>query len=122
MWPKLVSGKKYWADGTPVAGQQFDYAFDDIGNRTSTKVGGDATGGNLREADYSANSLNQYISRDVPGAADIMGIAHADAAVTVNGQSTYRKGEYYHLALAINNASGPVYQGVRPLFPMTLSP
>ena len=27
-------GKRYWNDWTPVAGQQFEYGFDDIGNRT----------------------------------------------------------------------------------------
>jgi hypothetical protein len=31
---QVTSGKKYWSDQTPVAGQQFEYAFDDIGNRT----------------------------------------------------------------------------------------
>jgi len=36
---QVTSGKKYWADGTPVAGQQFDYAFDTIGNRKSTGTG-----------------------------------------------------------------------------------
>ena len=25
---QVVAGNKYWADGTPVAGQQFDYTFD----------------------------------------------------------------------------------------------
>ncbi len=33
---QVVSGKRYWMDGSPVPGQQFDYGFDDIGNRTST--------------------------------------------------------------------------------------
>ena len=33
---QVRSGRKYWPDQTPVAGQQFEYAFDDIGNRTST--------------------------------------------------------------------------------------
>ena len=28
--------ERSWQDGTPVAGQQFEYAFDDIGNRTAT--------------------------------------------------------------------------------------
>jgi hypothetical protein len=23
------SGKRYWSDGTPVAGQQFEYGFDE---------------------------------------------------------------------------------------------
>ena len=31
---QVTSGKKYWSDNTPVAGQQFEYTFDDIGNRT----------------------------------------------------------------------------------------
>jgi RHS repeat-associated protein len=29
---QVISGKKYWSDGTPVAGQQFEYAFDADGN------------------------------------------------------------------------------------------
>src|SRR5687768_2936663 len=41
---QVTSGKKYWEDGTPVAGEQFEYAFDDIGNRTSTEEGGNAVG------------------------------------------------------------------------------
>src|SRR5207245_986477 len=61
---QVISGKKYWADGAPVAGQQFEYSFDDIGNRKSTKVGGDNGGGNLRSANYANNSLNQITSRD----------------------------------------------------------
>ena len=27
-----ASGKRCWQHGTPVAGQQFEYTFDDIGN------------------------------------------------------------------------------------------
>jgi hypothetical protein len=38
---QVRSGRKYWSDQTPVAGQQFEYARDDAGNRTSTKAGGD---------------------------------------------------------------------------------
>src|SRR5437660_108661 len=47
---QVTSGKKYWSDGTPVAGQQFEYNFDDIGNRRMTRAGGDDTGANLRTA------------------------------------------------------------------------
>jgi hypothetical protein len=47
---QVTSGKRYWSDGTPVAGQQFEYTFDDIGNRTQTKAGGDSGGANLRTA------------------------------------------------------------------------
>src|SRR5437879_2802629 len=92
---QVVSGKKFWPDWTPVAGQQFEYNFDDIGNRTSSKSGGDANGWNLRLANYSANNLNQYTSRDMPGYVDIIGQAFATNTVTVNGQTAYRKGEYF---------------------------
>jgi len=72
---QVKSGKKYWSDGTPVAGQQFEYAFDTIGNRTGTKAGGDENGGSLRSATYAPDLLNRYSSRSVPGAVDVMGIA-----------------------------------------------
>ena len=90
----MISGKKYWSDGTPVAGEQFEYAFDDIGNRRSASRGGDQWGANLRYATYSANNLNQYTSRTVPGAVDVLGSAHASATVTVTNQATYRKGQF----------------------------
>src|SRR6266540_3993141 len=109
---QVTSGKRYWGDGTPVAGQQFEYGFDDIGNRASTKVGGDSTGNNLRPATYSANTLNQYTSRTVPNAVDILGIANAGGTVTVNSQSVYRRNEYFHKALTIDNSAGPVWQSV----------
>src|SRR5271165_3365485 len=44
---QVTNGCKFFADGTPVAGQQFDYTFDTIGNRTQTLSGGDAAGSNL---------------------------------------------------------------------------
>ena len=63
---QVTSGHKYFYDQTPVAGQQFDYTFDDIGNRTQTKTGGDQNGGNQRSTNYSANNLNQYTKRCHP--------------------------------------------------------
>ena len=89
---QVISGRRYWLDGTPVSGQQFNYAFDDIGNRDET--GGRASA----ESDYSANYLNQYTSRTVAGAVDVVGIANPTAAVTVNGNTAYRQGEYFHYA------------------------
>jgi len=74
---QVKSGKKFRPDWTPVAGQQFEYGYDDIGNRTSTKAGGDGNGWNLRSANYNANTLNQYTSRDVPGFIQVSGIAIA---------------------------------------------
>ena len=106
---QVSSGKRYWQDGTPVAGQQFEYGFDDIGNRKSTAVGGDASGGSLRAASYTPSRLNQYSSRTVPGAVDFIGIANPTTAVTVNGNTAYRKGEYFDYALPVSNGSAPQY-------------
>lgn len=36
---QVASGKRYWSDGTNVAGQQLEYLFDDIGNRLSAGSG-----------------------------------------------------------------------------------
>ena len=63
---KVTYRKKYWAIGTPVAGQQFAYGFDDIGNRVTTQAGGDQCGANLSYANYTVNTRNQYTSRTVP--------------------------------------------------------
>lgn len=109
---QVKSGKKYWRDGTPAAGQQFEYAFDDIGNRKQTKADGDAIGASLRAASYTNNLLNQITGRDVPGAVDVTGIAHASAGVTVNGLSPSRKGEYYRSELSFNNTTGAFWAGI----------
>jgi YD repeat-containing protein len=45
---QVTAGKKSFSDNTPVPGQQFEYGFDDIGNRTSTKAGGDQSGKRCR--------------------------------------------------------------------------
>ncbi len=112
---QVVSGVKHWSDGSVVAGQQFGYGFDDIGNRTSTAAGGDQFGGDQRPASYSANSLNQYTSRTVPGAVDIIGSATNLATVTVNNLPTYRHSDYFRVELPLANASGAVWQSVTNL-------
>jgi RHS repeat-associated protein len=109
---ELISSKKRWSDNTWVAGQQMEYGYDNIGNRTNTKSGGDAAGNNLQESTYAANSLNQYTQRSVPGVMDIFGNADSSATVTVNNQQTTRKGEYFHTSLPVNNQAGPVYEKV----------
>jgi YD repeat-containing protein len=106
---QVVSGKRYWSDGTPVAGQQFEYTFDDIGNRKTTAAGGDSSGANLRSATYSANNLNQYTSRGVPGYVNILGTANSNATVTINLQSTYRRGDYFRGELSVDNSSAALW-------------
>jgi RHS repeat-associated protein len=106
---ELTSGKKYWADTTPVAAQQTEFTYDNIGNRSTAKAGGDASGANLRLGTYTPTSLNQYSQRTVPGAVDVVGTANSTATVTVNNQATYRKDTYFQKALALDNSAAPVY-------------
>lgn len=109
---QVTSGKKYWSDGTPVAGQQFEYGFDDIGNREMASSGGDQFGANLRVENYSVNSLNQYTQRTVPGRVDVLGAARTNGTVTVNLQAAYRKDEYFRTELSADNAANPVWLSV----------
>lgn len=109
---QVTNGCKFFSDGTPVAGQQFDYSFDTIGNRTQTKAGGDTNGLNLRVANYTNNILNQITSRDVPGYVDIMGASILTNTVTVNGQTAYRKQEYFRQQLAVNNSSMALWTNI----------
>jgi RHS repeat-associated protein len=120
---QVTSGKKYWSDGTYVAGEQFTYAFDDIGNRSSTSRGGDQTGSNLRSASYYANALNQYTNRTVPAYVDILGSANSNANVMVeSGWGTaplqtwyglaYRKGEFFRAESSLDNSGGAVWLAV----------
>jgi len=110
--PGGYGGCWYWPDGTPVAGQQFEYGFDDIGNRKVSRRGGDENGWNLRQSLYTANLLNQYTHCTVPGFVDIIGVALATNPVYVNGQMASRKGEYFRRELSVNNATAPVWQQV----------
>jgi RHS repeat-associated protein len=109
---ELVSAKRVWPDHAPVAGQQFEFGYDPIGNRTSARSGGDTDGLNLRSVSYSANNLNQYTTVTTPGYEAIVGVALATNLVTVNSLTADRKGEYFHRELAISNGSGPVWQAV----------
>jgi len=105
---QVVSGKKYWPDGSAVPGQQFEYDFDDIGNRTAHRYGGDATGqsSKLREVSYTGNSLNQYTAKANVSVVDLLGLATEGSVVSVNGSTNgvYRRGEYFHRA-ATNTAN-----------------
>jgi RHS repeat-associated protein len=106
---QVTNGGRYWSDGTLVAGQQYQYLFDTIGNRTKTWMGGDTNGANLRPAVYSVNSVNQIKQRDVPGTNDVIGAALVGTNVTVNGVAADRKAEYFHGVVGTNNASQPFW-------------
>ncbi len=105
---ELVTGKKYWSDNSLVYGNQTEFGYDTSGNRTTAKAGGNQLGA-LRQSTYTANNLNQYSQRSVPGAVDVTGLAHSSASVTVNSLTTARKGDYFYKELTVDNSSASSY-------------
>lgn len=103
---QLLSASRQWPDAAPVAGQQFAYAYDGIGNRTAATVNG-------RESIHTSNTLNQYTQRTVPGALDVRGGALASAHVLVNGVPATRQGDYFHRAVPVDNADAPQHPQIK---------
>ncbi|MEI6566156.1 MAG: RHS repeat-associated core domain-containing protein [Verrucomicrobiota bacterium] len=72
-------------------------------------------GVNLKYQRHTANNLNQYNSRSVPGYVEVLGTANSQATVTVNGTPTHRRGDYFRAEVAVDNSSGPVWQAITNL-------
>jgi len=77
-----------------------------IGNRVGTTENGAASA-------YTANDLNQYTSRTVPGVAQVRGRAATGAVVGVTPpgglpQPTDRQGETFHRNVPLDNTAGAV--------------
>jgi hypothetical protein len=110
---QVTSAVRKWSDGTPVAGQQYGFLFDDIGNRKTAAL-------NSNVSEYAANLLNQYTQHTVPGFVDIIGSAASSATVTVGVSGVTntvasRQGEYFRQALTLANTSTAVYAGINIL-------
>jgi len=104
---QVTSGKKYFSDGIPVPGEQFEYSFDDIGNRKYAGEGGNEVGTGLRYQNYTVNTLNQYTQRTVPGKVDVIGTAATNSTVTVNQTPTYRHADFFRGEAKIGNTVFP---------------
>ena len=112
---QVISGKNYWSDGTPVAGQQFSYSFDDIGNRKGAAKGGDSSGNNLHSSNYTNNLLNQVSARSVPGYVDELGEANSNATVTLNLMPAYRHFDYFQKEIPVTNTAEVILQSLTNL-------
>jgi hypothetical protein len=111
---QVTNGARYWVDGTLVAGQQYAFAFDTIGNRLSSSEGGNTGGTGLRAATYAPNNLNEYSTRSstTPWEADILGDALSGSTVTVNSATPDNlHGQYFWKALA-GGTTTPDWLGV----------
>ena len=109
---QVTSGKRKWSDGDFVRGQQFEYTFDDIGNRTQVKMGGNSTGGALRTMNYSRNLLNQITQRAFGAGVDVMGYAPSTSSVTLNGDAAYRHSEFFQKLMVWDNSTESRFEEV----------
>ncbi len=107
---QVTSARHFWADGTAVLGKQFSYGYDDSGNRTSDGRGGDALG-QLRLTTYVNSVLDRPTSVANHRYSEVQGAAQATAAVTVNGTSTERQGEYFRKELTTSGTQ-PAWHNV----------
>jgi RHS repeat-associated protein len=58
----------------------------------------------VRMTETRQYGIDQLESRGVPGAFDVLGIAHAQQTVSVNGAAVdYRRGEYFQKLVTVNN-------------------
>lgn len=106
-WGQVTNATKKWADTSLVAGQQFAYLFDTIGNRLW-----DQQGAEVLQHRYTNNVLNQIKARTEPGAIIITGTATNGATVKVNRQVASRHGDYFERELTLNNTSNCLWLGV----------
>lgn len=98
--------KRLSDDATVLPGYSFAYDFDDVGNRQSATVNG-------RSASYTADSLNQYSGRVVPGAVDVRGNASTAVTVLVNNALAARTGADFFKAVSVTNSSAPVNAAIK---------
>ncbi|OGV33629.1 MAG: hypothetical protein A2020_11085 [Lentisphaerae bacterium GWF2_45_14] len=102
----VLTDKKYTSTGIEVVGQSFGYDYDDIGNLKTENRNGNVF-------KYTANNVNQYTQRTVPGRVNISGSADASAKVTIKqGSAGYtrpqRYGNYFNAFFNLDNSSSSV--------------
>lgn len=98
---QTVSGQRHGSDEAVMPGHDFAWTYDDIGNRVSETA-------NAQTTAYTSNILNQYSTRTVPAAVDVLGQADAEATVTVSvgalPQATARAGELFYKQVPVDNS------------------
>jgi RHS repeat-associated protein len=110
---QVTSGRKYDATLAPLAGHDFAWTYDDIGNRKTATSNG-------QTSHYSPNLLNQYDSRIIPGGFDLLAAAAPDATVTYQYPADTgvpvplpRVGDLLYTRLTADNSTGNANAKVR---------
>ena len=115
---EVTSAKKHRPTGAsgnqPLGGLQYEYAYDDLGNRTAAKYGGNENGSDLQTISYEVNEHNQYTSRSHPGSAYLTGLAGLTGeppqpgTIKINNAPATAQDSFFFHKLVEENGSGPV--------------
>jgi RHS repeat-associated protein len=89
------------------------YAYDPIGNRISATEYDHED--NALVSSYTANELNQYEQRTVPGYAGVRGSATNTATVTVNRNPAWRLSDYFYGGDAADNSGFAIMKELETL-------
>ena len=94
---EVTSANRYWGSdtsntNTPVLGQQYSYEYDSIGNRISTSTPNSSL--LTSNSVYTANELNQYVSRTIPPTVSIIGSAPDTVDVYVTQRYLFRSDSF----------------------------
>lgn len=106
----LISGKKYFADGSDWFGRQFAYAFDSLGN--AIKAGPLAASGVPRYS-FSSSGFNVHSTNNWGGEIEVSGNAATNTRVVVNRTLAQRKEKYFWAALTVSNSASAVDQEIK---------
>jgi RHS repeat-associated protein len=100
----LISGERFFADGSPYFGMQYGAQFDSIGNT----LRGGVLSGSEPENRFTPNDFNVHVSRVWSNRVEILGRAATNATVTINDSPTDRAGEWFRAVITVNNAASAV--------------
>jgi len=107
---QVTSGAKKLSTGEVAVGNDYAFSFDDIGNRRTASRNASSSVALASEV-YTANLLNEYTQRTIPGIVDVFGTARPDATVSVTlpaGSSTVlsttRQGDRFYRQLVVDNS------------------
>jgi RHS repeat-associated protein len=108
---EVTSAAKEDAMHLPEPGKQYGFAFDGLGNRSSSTVSSLADNEVLRSTGYTANAVNQYeqITHPSPGWLVLRGRVNAQSSVTIDGNApTLLSGGRWHHEQSVDNSAGAV--------------
>jgi YD repeat-containing protein len=121
---EVTKGKKHLPNGDHLAGHQFEYEYDDIGNRKTSRSGGDSAGENLRTFGYTADEKNQYSSLTTPATFDVIGrspVAPGDSLASSLGP-VERQGEHYRVQGTASNSMDSEWKAVSVTYTPQVGP